>query len=318
MPLHVPPPSRRSFLRGALSSGVGGLLLGCSGQRDVTRNAPLLSLENPGHEACERWTLLSDPHIPADLGETRRGTHMAGQFNRAMDGILSARHRPDGVLVNGDCAYLHGMSGDYSSFADVCVKPFTNAGTPVHLLMGNHDHRARFRNALHDAAPAVGLVDGRCTSIVEGAHARWFMLDSLEKTGSMNGRIGDEQLRWLDASLARLNDRPALIMGHHPIAFGSPVPFLFGALKDGGRLWRVLRRHAHVKAYFYGHTHRWQAAKREGIYLVNLPTTAYVFDGRQPRGWVDATVHARGADLRLHQVAKFKKKKADRVALTWA
>ena len=81
-----------------------------------------------------------------------------------------------------------------------------------------------------------------------------------------------------------MDDRPAIVIGHHPII---REPGLFGqniSLLDGEPLWNVLTRFPHVKAYVFGHTHRWDVQKREGIYLVNLPSTAYTFDAGQPNG----------------------------------
>jgi 3',5'-cyclic AMP phosphodiesterase CpdA len=323
-------------LRRALALITGGFLMGCSrdGLTWSSGGDGSLPGRGAGDFAVDRWTLLSDPHVAADLDRTRGRVNMAQNLRQALDEALDEAASgggagPSGLIVNGDCAYRNGQVGDYAAFADLCVRPAAAAGVPVHLLLGNHDHRDRFRNSLTAARDVDGdnsadrgdraeVEAERCASIVEGRHARWFLLDSLDRTNRVSGTIGDAQLRWLSDSLAALDDRPALVMGHHPVDFG-PRPFgLTGGLRDGRRLWEVLRGHRHVKAYFFGHTHRWDVARREGLYLVNLPTTAFVFDPAQPRGWVDARVDSGGAELRLRPVGDTPAVRAESVRLDWA
>jgi len=47
-------------------------------------------------------------------------------------------------------------------------------------------------------------------------------------------------------------------------------------------------------------SHRWATSALDGLHLVNLPTTAYVFDKKQPCGWVDAQMRSDGITLRLN------------------
>lgn len=319
MPLHVQRIPRRRLIQNAFCAAAG-LLAGCSNRGGVSRFlAGGLGDDSPQNQP-ETWALLSDAHVAADPRQTRRGVNMADGFREALDGVLSADARPAGLILSGDCAYLGGRSDDYATFSRLGVAPLAAAGVPMHLLLGNHDHRRRFRTALDAVAPpADALLSDRCVSVVEGRHARWFLLDSLDKTGNGGGRIGEAQLRWLSHALQTHDDRPALVMGHHPIAFGPSLLNLFnGDLRDGDRLWSVLRRHRHVKAYFYGHTHKWDVSVRHGIHLVNLPTTAYTFLPGQPRAWVDARIGPRGAELRPRGVGRTRRRATESVCLRWA
>jgi len=73
-----------------------------------------------------------------------------------------------------------------------------------------------------------------------------------------------------------------------------------------------------VKAYFYGHTHRWEIGRtREGIHLVNLPSSAYVFDPSQPGGWVEATAREDGLDLELRSLSSLHPAHGERHRLKW-
>jgi len=72
-----------------------------------------------------------------------------------------------------------------------------------------------------------------------------------------------------------------------------------------------------VRAYFYGHTHAWHVGKQRAMHLVNVPATAWLFDPRQPRGWLDVQFGDRGATLVLHALDKKHPKHAERVDLAW-
>jgi 3',5'-cyclic AMP phosphodiesterase CpdA len=147
--------------------------------------------------------------------------------------------------------------------------------------------------------------------MVDAGPVRWFLLDSLEKVNETPGTLGEKQLTWLDQSLAKHADKPALVMAHHhvdvakllrsgevlaPIA-GNRIPV--GGLTDGNRLLDILQSHRHVSAYFFGHTHQWNILRWEGISLVNLPCVAYPFTPDDPNGWVLSVSQASRTDLEL-------------------
>ena len=45
--------------------------------------------------------------------------------------------------------------------------------------------------------------------------ANWFVLDSLDRTNSTPGVLGEAQLRWLESALDAHAGKPALVMVHH-------------------------------------------------------------------------------------------------------
>ncbi len=212
-----------------------------------------------------------------------------------------------GVIVNGDCALEFGRPGDYATFTKLLVAPVTQTGIPLHLTLGNHDRREHFRIALSpyarlpEADHARG-VDGRLVSIIHGRCANFFLLDTLDERHILAGGVGQRQIDWLAAALERLNDRPAIVVGHHPLQAESDLFWQNISLLDGKPLWNVLTRFPHVKAYVFGHTHRWDVQKRDGVYLVNLPSTAYAFSAGQPKGWVEMWLDDNGARLQLHHI----------------
>ena len=90
------------------------------------------------------------------------------------------------------------------------------------------------------------------------------------------------------------------------------------ALRDSSELYEVMKSRPQVKAYFYGHTHRWEINRtREGIHLVNLPPSGYVFEASQPGGWVEATPREDGLDLELRCLRPHHHAHGERYRLRW-
>jgi 3',5'-cyclic AMP phosphodiesterase CpdA len=262
----------------------------------ISRAAPATGTRGQGPE---KWALVSDPHVAADVTTARKDANMADNIRRAAAEILAMEAPPAGVIVNGDCAHRSGQVEDYRTFLKLFVDPLVAKKLPVHLTLGNHDNRERFLRGVNKAAGSA--VEGRLVSVLRGRHANVFLLDTLDRTGEMSGTVGDRQVAWLDKSLAAMNDLPAVVTGHHPLADDHPFRER-GGIRDSKPLWDVLRRHRHVKAYLFGHNHFWGAFQRDGIHLVNLPSTAWTFLPVYPTGWVEMTLEPKGAELRVHRI----------------
>jgi hypothetical protein len=91
-----------------------------------------------------------------------------------------------------------------------------------------------------------------------------------------------------------------------------------GSLQDTAELMEILRPRRHVKAYFFGHTHRWDISHDEsGLCLINFPPVAYVFEEGRPNGWVHATLQPAGARLELRCLDRARKDHGQVVNLVW-
>jgi hypothetical protein len=160
----------------------------------------------------------------------------------------------------------------------------------------------------------VKPIDDRQVAIVATPRANWFMLDSLEKTMSTPGLLGEAQLAWLARELDARADKPALVMTHHNPSL-NPEKI---NIKDEVALFEVLRPRRHVKAYFFGHSHRWSVeADTSGLHLINLPTTGYVFDKAQPAAWVMAQIEPKGLRLQLRCLDTARAEHGQVKELTW-
>ena len=284
MPLHLPPLTRRAFLRRSLAATASLLTI------------PALRAAQSDTDP-DRWALLSDTHIAADRAAIVHNVNMTDHLEAAVRGVRALASRPAGVFVNGDCAVLKGLAEDYATFSTL-IAPMREAGLPIHLTLGNHDDREIFRTSLKDALPAAPPLASRHVSIVEGARANWFLLDSLDIVNKTPGTLGDEQRAWLAMALDAHTTKPALVMVHHnPI---SATPEKKTGLLDAEQLLAILLPRRHVKALFFGHTHTWRFAEQDGLHLVNLPAVAYPFTATEVTGWVDAKLTEKGATLTLH------------------
>ena len=299
MPIHLPPISRRRFLARAVAAGAG-LALGQNVYAGNKRTDPNF------------WALLSDTHLDANRAQLGSGINMADHFTQVSRELLSLPTRPAGVFITGDCAHNSGEAGDYATLSQL-LEPIRTDRMPVHLALGNHDHRERFWEALQQERSAKRPLADKQVAIVRSSLANWFILDSLETTLSTPGLLGREQLDWLATALDENRKKPALVLVHHN-------PWLSGnlGLKDTSALLEVIRPRRQVKAYIYGHTHTWKIEQdSSGIQLINLPPVAYVFRQGEPSGWVRATLKSDGIGLELRCVDQTHRAHGEQVDLKW-
>jgi 3',5'-cyclic AMP phosphodiesterase CpdA len=243
-----------------------------------------------------------------------------------------------GVLVNGDLAFDGGGVADYKAVLGL-LEPMRKRGLPIHLTLGNHDNRGRFWETLPDEKSVAPNLADRQTAIVRTRFANWFILDSLIETRETPGRLGPAQLDWLAKALDENKDKPALVSIHHQPTFVTAsgngaleagaeligvsdalqnLAAAAGALQDTAELMEILRPRRHVKAYFFGHTHRWSVEHdASGLCLINFPPVAYVFEKGRPNGWVHATLLADGARLELRCLDQKHKDHGQVVNLNW-
>lgn len=286
MPIHLPPISRRGFLAGSIATSAG-LLSG------ALRGADTQARFDPN-----RFALLSDPHIDADVAKLGRKINMADHLRQVCAEVTRLDPLPGNLLLNGDLAFNSGESGDYATAVDL-LKPVREAGVPIHIGMGNHDNRERFWAGVKNEHNADAPMKEKQVTVIDTPRARWIMLDSLVKTLEVRGRCGEQQLKWLAETLDADKHKASLVMVHHNPEIGAAAGKK-GGLADTDELLSILSPRKHVKALFYGHSHRWAHEHREdGLHLVNLPTSAYIFQPEQPSAWVDARIGKSGAAMEL-------------------
>ena len=206
---------------------------------------------------------------------------VAGCLARAIDHLNALAPRPDAVLITGDLT----NDGDAAVWADLMVM-FGRLAAPLYPLPGNHDDRELMRAAFAqlELFPAQGPL---CFDVGLGP-VRLIGLDSLIP-GDPAGRLGPEQLAWLDARLGEQPEKPTLVALHHP-PFRTGIDHMDAMmLEDGDALAAVIGRHRQVERVLCGHVHRTVQCRFAGTLGLIAPGTAHgvqlALAGEPPR-WI--------------------------------
>lgn len=305
MPFHLPPTSRRQFLSGLALGGASMLTVGRAGADALGR----LADETGGYVA-----LISDTHIAADAEKTAREQNMTANLRAVIDDILAQPEAPRAAIVTGDLAFNSGETGDYNQFLSL-IRPLRERGIPVHLTMGNHDNRDRFLDAVKAEDPATSPLPDRCVGVVDAAGLRFVILDSLDGLGLIGGRLRDAQLAWLTRTLDADANAATLVLVHHNPAH-TPEQ-MKNCLGDTEELLDILRPRKQVKALVFGHTHKWNLGRDDGLHHVNLPATSYIFDAKQPLAWCRFEPREGGATIQPRCVSGDREVDKQRFDLSW-
>jgi 3',5'-cyclic AMP phosphodiesterase CpdA len=198
-----------------------------------------------------RWTLIaqiSDLHIkrPGELAYQKVDT--AAALTCCIDTLHSLVPRPELVVVTGDLVDTPAAE-EYEHLA--CL--LAPLELPLAVIPGNHDSRTLLRAAF--PAQPYARADGALDFTLAVGELNIILLDS-SVPATDYGELGADTLAWLDAMLARDEQRPALLFLHHP-------PFLTGVehmdrqnLHNAEELAKVLQRHPRVRLIAAGHVHR--------------------------------------------------------------
>jgi 3',5'-cyclic AMP phosphodiesterase CpdA len=192
---------------------------------------------------------------------------VAGRLERAIDHLNALRPRPDAVLITGDLT----NDGDAAVWAEL-MATLEPLEAPLYPLPGNHDDRELMRAAFArlELFPAQGPL---CFAVGLGPLCL-IGLDSLIP-GDPAGRLGAEQLAWLDARLAEQPDKPTLVALHHP-PFRTGIDHMDAMmLEDGDALAAVIGRHRQVERVLCGHVHRTVQCRFAGTLGLIGPGTAH-------------------------------------------
>jgi predicted phosphodiesterase len=240
--------------------------------------------EAPDEEADMRLTL----GVIADCQYADRDDSGERKYRLASEKLRAAvddfQGRPlDAVWHLGDF-----IDRDFESF-DV-VKPIV-AGLepPLYHVLGNHDydvadeHKAKVPDVLGVPSPYYDfemngfrfvVLDGNEISFhahPEDSEAHRASVDYYESNDialpKWNGAIGEEQLAWLDRTLADASarDQPVIIACHYPV-----YPENDHNLWNAGEVLAIIDRHDTVRAWFNGHNHAGNYAERNGVHYITF------------------------------------------------
>ena len=294
MPIHLTNPERRRFLK--IAGGAIGL------SSSVSRAADNADADPSGEQKSKQINndlvvVLNDTHI----GEKHPpDSAVPSNLRLIVEKLTQQTSKPACVLINGDLALKDGQPGDYEHFSRL-AQPLRDAEIETHLTLGNHDNREMFYEVLKNQRTVNSPLKSLHVSVVKTRHANFFLLDSLKETMVTQGTVGSQQMNWLAKTLDEHAEKAAVIVAHHnPRLGGDPLHFP-GGLIDSQKLWDVLTKRRHVKAYIHGHIHDRGFAKHRGIHIINTLATSYVADpNTSTTGWTSIRLDGTGAVLTTH------------------
>jgi 3',5'-cyclic AMP phosphodiesterase CpdA len=180
---------------------------------------------------------VSDTHFGNDVQDP------TDRLERVMDHLLALDPRPDVLVVSGDVAD-HGLPEEY----DAARAWLDRWPGPLAICPGNHDVRDAFVDGLGEPSRSVVEVGGHRFVLLDS------MIDARDGERVDEGRLGEEQLAWLDAELAGATGPTFVVLHHPPVPIGidlmDPIRLL-----DGDALAEVVAAHPHVLATLVGHAH---------------------------------------------------------------
>ncbi|HWC66082.1 MAG TPA: metallophosphoesterase, partial [Thermoanaerobaculia bacterium] len=178
-----------------------------------------------------------------------------------------AAGRPDFAVLLGDLVVSGSSAREWAEF-DRAISPLSAAGVPILPILGNHEYWMA-------GAPSLRRYFARFPALGE---RRWYsarygtlglvLLDSNRRF--LGRRAWEEELRWYDEELARLDADPrifgVLVFSHHP-------PFTNSRVTGDERhvqshLLPPMIATAKALAMFSGHVHSYERFSRRGKLFV--------------------------------------------------
>lgn len=139
---------------------------------------------------------------------------------------------------------------------DICVGGFLSKQLYLEMLNA-HDKSFNFSKPYYSFTPKKGY--------------KVIGLDSIIDTEiTANGRIPQEELKWLDKELNRSKNDTVLIFLHHPII--EPLKSESHRLLNSDEVLKVLNKYKNPIAIFSGHYHTTKITKQANILYVSTPS----------------------------------------------
>lgn len=198
-----------------------------------------------------------DPDNPSEFNRKR--------LDQALKALCDMTPQPDVLLATGDLV----DRGDQDSYIRL-EEAFSDLPFPVHMCLGNHDLRGPFQKQFPNVPTAGGFVQYE----IDDGPLRLLFLDTLEE-GRHGGAFCDVRAKWLAERLAEKQDKPTLLILHHP-----PVESGIAWMNTDPRepwvsvLADTMAGHDQIKGMITGHLHRNISTSFEGTSLSICASTA--------------------------------------------
>jgi Icc protein len=224
---------------------------------------------------------ISDLHFLPEGMLAFGSVDTAGCLERAIAHLNALEPAPEMVLITGDLT----NDGDAAVWAALMDR-LAGLRAPICAVPGNHDGRELMRRAF--AHLELFPEEGPLCFAIDLGPLRLIGLDSLIE-GEPGGRLGAEQIAWLDARLLQVREKPAMVALHHP-PFRTGIDHMDAMmLEDGEALAEVIGRHPKVVRVLCGHVHRSAQCLFAGTVAQICPNVAHAVQltlSGAPARWV--------------------------------
>jgi 3',5'-cyclic AMP phosphodiesterase CpdA len=229
-----------------------------------------LRLQNNGGKIMQpiQFIHITDTHLNAPGKESLfKKVNMADKLRSVFEHVRVTKKKPDFVLITGDLVH-EGDKEDYEYFRKLVDEASEAIGAPVYVTLGNHDHRAPFREgylgeeASEQAYFYSVTIDGlrliALNSQVEGQH---------------HGTIDEEQLAWLAEQLKQPSPNGTVVALHHPLLNVS-IMSADHMLTNSEELSKALKT-GEIVGIFAGHVHSNNVGTFDGMLSVAASGSAF-------------------------------------------
>jgi 3',5'-cyclic AMP phosphodiesterase CpdA len=210
---------------------------------------------------------ITDTHITSPGTLLMGIVDTASALERAVAALNRLDPSPDATVLTGDLVES-GAPEEYE-YLRALLAPLR---TPIFAIPGNHDARESMREAF--IGDGYLSRQGFLNFAIEDHPLRIVALDTLVP-GEGRGALCSDRLRWIDRVLSEAQDRPTLVLMHHP-------PFLTGishmdrlGLDGRAAFAEIVRRHPQVERIACGHLHRPIESRFAGTVAGTAPSTAH-------------------------------------------
>jgi Icc protein len=213
---------------------------------------------------------ISDLHIKAPGALAYGRVDTAQALARCIAALNEFEPRPDLVVISGDLADTP-TAEEYQHV----IRLLAPLEIPFVGIPGNHDSRALMRSVLPGQPYAAQ--SGPLDQIHSVGDLDVVLLDS-SVPGKPHGELEAPTLRWLDATLDRSPQRPALLFLHHP-PFQSGIGHMDRQnLCNASELAAIVSKHPRVKLLAAGHVHRAALTTFAGVAATICPAPNHAVD----------------------------------------
>ncbi|MBB3113988.1 3',5'-cyclic AMP phosphodiesterase CpdA [Paenibacillus phyllosphaerae] len=211
---------------------------------------------------------LTDTHMNAPQTEGHFAPFkLADKVKQVFRHVQQYRHNPSFVIITGDLSH-EGNTEDYEYIRSVVDEGAALLGVPVYVVLGNHDHRAPFREGFLHEEPSEQAY--YYSHNIQGL--RLIGLNS-QVAGQHHGMIDEEQLQWLRDELSVPAEKGTIVALHHPLLEINGMPSEH-VLSNREALGDVLQG-TDVVGIVAGHVHMHNVGTYKGICSVAATGTAF-------------------------------------------